>query len=54
MSALRHAGKRVENLRVDLSRVGLTGDCVGLLEAHFLGDQLLKLANFAVIPSKQA
>ena len=47
------AGERVEHLGVDFSRIGLAGDRVGGIEAHFFGDQLLELADFVVIAVKQ-
>ena len=43
------AGERVEHLGVDLARVGLAGDGVGLVEAHLLGDELLELPHLVVI-----
>ena len=43
----------VEDLRVDLARIGLAGDGVAGVEAHLLGDELVEPSDLGVIAVKE-
>ena len=49
VSRLREAGQSVENLRVDLPRVGLAGDGEDASEAHLLRDEPVELLHILVV-----
>src|SRR5216684_7439820 len=54
MSRLADAGKDVQNLTIDLARIGLPGHGVNLLETHLACDELIELPDFVVIAAKQS
>ena len=51
--ALGHAGKRAQDLGIDLPRIGLPADGVGGVEADLAADQFLQLADLGVVAVEQ-
>ena len=50
---LPQAGQHIEDLAIDLARVGLAGDGEDPVEAHFACYQVIELAHAVVVASKQ-
>ena len=53
VGGLAKAGKRVENLRIDFTRVGLPGNRINRIKTHLAGDERVELTNFGMIAVKE-